>query len=254
MNNLIQKCISNSTQQGKFYLGKYLNSSNFLNTPLIQSFKTTLNNNYQIGRTDVVNYYNNAHSNNAHKIILTMLWGGITFNNFKKALSDISANANGIFTELDKIGKLTNFNQLQTIFQELESGNLKIKGVSTSFFTKIFQFYGMSKGWSKCPLIWDKWTQNAHIAILVSQNKLPRIKQCYKSVKKDPKNNQPSILPKKDFSAYKMFLEDMESCANDHSKTMVNLEESVFGWARDFNNLNNPRRILFDAYKNHLPI
>ena len=254
MNKLIQKCISNSTQQGKFYLVKYLKK--FSNYALIQSFKTTLlNNNYQIDRVDVVNYYNNSHSNNAHKIILTMFWGGITFNNFRNALSDISANANDIFTELDKIGKLTDFNDLQTIFQKLEyGGKLKIKGVSTSFFTKIFQFYGMSKGWSKCPLIWDKWTQNAHIAILVSQNKLPRIKQCYKSVKKDPKNNQPSILPKKDFSAYKMFLEDMESCANNHSKTMVKLEESVFGWARDFNNLNNPRRILFDAYKNHLPI
>lgn len=250
MNNLIQKCISNSTQQGKFYLGKYLNSSNFLNTPLIQSFKNTLNNYYQ-DRTDVVEYYN-SHSNNAHKIILTMLWGGITFNNFKKALSDISANADNIFQELDAIGILTDFNDLQTIFQKLEyGGKLKIKGVSTSFFTKIFQFYGMSKGWSKCPLIWDKWTQNAHIAILALQSKINLARQCYKVTNT---SGQPSILPKKVFSAYKMFLEDMENTAKSNNKTMVKLEESVFGWARDFNNLNNPRRILFDAYKNHLPI
>ena len=103
------------------------------------------------------------------------------------------------------------------------------------------------------PLILDKWTCNAYLALLIDSLQIDKIKLFYTG-KIDEKNKSVSLRNNKS-KIYKSFVEDMNKWANLLNIPASKLEEFIFGISlKENKSNNNPRiqlwKIITDYYKN----
>jgi hypothetical protein len=122
----------------------------------------------------------------------------------------------------------------------------KLQGVGYAYFTKLMYFLGhhnphvITK-----PLIFDKWTSNAYLALLINSNQSEKVNRFYtKTI--DPKYKTVGLTSKQLSSAYDNYIKDMNLWSEEIGVTSSKLEEFIFGISlRKNNTKSNPRNQLW---------
>ena len=133
-----------------------------------------------------------------------------------------------------------------------KGGKYKLGGVDSAYFTKLFYFLGEIEQDNIAikPLIWDKWTSNAHCALLIDSEQNTHLLP-YLGI--DERNGQVR-LPTGEAKAklYQKYIEDFNQWANDLGVAAGKLEEYVFGQSLKQNKtIGNPRIDLFAIINQH---
>ena len=193
-------------------------------------------------------------------IVCIMIWGGI---NATRA----SNKENTFFFKFLNYPQSTLLKNIKTLNHYLEDGDFKrafeffqkeakIEGVGTSYFTKIFYFLGQSNtSINVKPLIFDKWTENAYLALLLQNGEFEKVKNFYKGVKLkfDGKPDSVEINDKFHSSCYQAYVEDFDKWSKEINSDSSKLEEYVFGDDLRKNKTNsNPRIELWNITLEHL--
>lgn len=122
-------------------------------------------------------------------VICALIWGGINATRSKDKTNTffyhlLKYDKNELLLSLKKINlylENNQFNQAFKFFNDEKRG--KIKGIGPAFFTKIFYFLGEGNEAIKIkPLIFDKWTQIAYLALLIQNNEKEKIKKYYSDI------------------------------------------------------------------------
>ncbi|WP_304142252.1 hypothetical protein [Mesoflavibacter zeaxanthinifaciens] len=212
------------------------------------------------------------------KIIVTFWWGGLSHNN-QAPLFYKSDNLNSLKLTseiLEQYFKNINTSktkdelvaQLKDIYQALKFKNkkidnhvIKISGINTSFFTKLFQFYFYTNPSEISnrflPIIADKWSRIAVLADMMNNG------YNYSSVFNIRNNkNELDVSFKhantvKEYDVYILFLdyynqrvENIKMINRYCNLDAFTLEEYIFGEGRKMYDTNNPRRIFTDSIIN----
>ena len=193
--------------------------------------------------------------------ITAMLWGGINGTRPKKTNNQQTIDLYVLLKEdqkkiekiIQKVKKYIQKHDLENCFNYL-SNEGKINGIGHAYFTKLIYFLGHGDNKVKIkPLILDKWTSNAYLALLIDSLQIDKIKLFYTG-KIDEKNKSVSLRNDKS-QLYKSFVEDMNKWAISLNIPASKLEEFVFGISlKENKSNNNPRiqlwKIITDYYKN----
>jgi hypothetical protein len=193
--------------------------------------------------------------------ITAMLWGGINGTRPKKTNNQETIDLYVLLKEdqkkiekiIQQVKKYIQKNELENCFNYL-SNDGKINGIGHAYFTKLIYFLGHGDNKVKIkPLILDKWTSNAYLALLIDSLQIDKIKLYYTG-NIDEKNKSVSLRNNKS-KIYKSFVEDMNKWANFLNVPASKLEEFVFGISlKENKSNNNPRiqlwKIITDYYKN----
>jgi hypothetical protein len=132
--------------------------------------------------------------------ITAMIWGGINASRPKKKddfetigfYTLLKQDENKITTIIHHVKSLLVKEEHLNCFNYLNKEG-KIKGVGHAYFTKLMYFIGyIDKRIKLKPLIFDKWTSNAYLALLINSNQLDKVKQFYTG-KIDNKNKIVSL-------------------------------------------------------------
>lgn len=214
------------------------------------------------------------------KIIITFWWGGLSHNN-QAPLFYRDDNLNGLKLTseiLEQYFKNINTSktkdefvaQLRKIYQALKFKNkkienhvIKINGINTSFFTKLFQFYFYTNpskiGKNFLPIIADKWSKIAvltdmmnngydYSSVFYIRNNKNELDVSFKHANTD-----------KEYDVYMLFLdyynqrvENMKMIDRYCNLDAFTLEEYIFGEGRKMYDTNNPRRIFIDSIINSI--
>ena len=196
--------------------------------------------------------------------IAAMIWGGINASRPRKVKkNDIVNNDIAKFETID-LYKLLKQNHIQVVaiikqvekyivqgknkecFDYLLSDKGKLQGVGYAYFTKLMYFLGHHNPVVKTkPLIFDKWTSNAYLALLIDSNQVEKIDKFYtKSV--DPEYKTVGLTSLKS-SAYNSYINDMKIWASKLGVSASKLEEFIFGVSlRKNNTKSNPRNQLWN--------
>ena len=129
----------------------------------------------------------------------------------------------------------------------------KINGVGHAYFTKLMYFIGyVDKRIKLKPLIFDKWTSNAYLALLINSNQFDKVSKFY-SGKIDNKNQSVSLRSNIALT-YENYIKDMNCWALKLGVSASRLEEFVFGVSlKENKKFDNPRKELWriiDKYTN----
>ena len=118
----------------------------------------------------------------------------------------------------------------------------KIDGVGHAYFTKLMYFIGyFDKRITLKPLIFDKWTSNAYLALLIDSNQLDKVKKFYTGAI-DSKNKSVSLKSNVALT-YESYLKDLDCWANRLGVSPSRLEEFIFGVSlKENNRYDNPRK------------
>jgi hypothetical protein len=100
------------------------------------------------------------------------------------------------------------------------------------------------------PLIFDKWTSNAYLALLINSNQYDKIKRYYTG-RINEKEHSVSIRSNKS-ELYLSYITDMDIWAKKLGVSSSKLEEYIFGVSRKENKSNsNPRIQLWKMIANN---
>jgi hypothetical protein len=168
------------------------------------------------------------------KIVVTNWWGGISHFNRPRFYTDdnfeiLTALPNDVFNELS--GERAKI----LISRFFPSGDLHLKGIGISFFTKYFQFSTHSSNTTPF-IIADKWTLIAVMADSITKKQgTPRLVV----------NAQTQTVHFKELNAasYLEFNAYFVNRANELGISPFLLEEKVFGWQGRKDQNNNPRKL-----------
>lgn len=141
-----------------------------------------------LSKKSVISVWNSKEVSNATKFLLTFLWGGIRPSNLSALLKDksFSQKMTNIVKDMEDIlllGECEFYNKVADLYDktiDTNNNNYHIDGVNTSFITKIFQFYFLSRRDSLksgiIPVIADKWLLRAICADIISNGILNECK------------------------------------------------------------------------------
>jgi hypothetical protein len=100
------------------------------------------------------------------------------------------------------------------------------------------------------PLIFDKWTSNAYLALLINSNQLDKVKQFYTG-KIDNKKKIVSLRTNTALT-YENYIKDMNCWAYKLGVSPSRLEEYIFGVSlKENKRYDNPRKELWKIINNH---
>ena len=190
--------------------------------------------------------------------ITAMIWGGINATrpqkkdefetiNFYKVLKQDPKKIGRIITN---VKSLLVKGQFEKCFNYLNTDG-KINGVGHAYFTKLMYFIGYNEHRIKLkPLIFDKWTSNAYLALLIDSGQFDKIEKFYTG-KIDTKNRTVS-LRRNTASIYYSFTKDMNDWAEGLNISPSRLEEFIFGMSlKENKTAKNPRLQLWKIIANY---
>lgn len=252
--------------QGAFSIITHFRKANQLavDHPVIIKIQKELSNVSFIDRDLLLNKYNNVEISFSTKILLAFWWGGLS-HQYQAPL----------FYKEDNLDKIQNFSEdleidlrhsinldehkfkvsLSAIFKSLYDGNYKMDGIKISYFTKIFQFFfkeAYDKGLiNVLPIIADKWSMRAGFAMMLEDGfdyktvfREPRIESA-KNIEINFSGSNMNVFDS--YWGFAKYFTEKAYALNEANPSMdfnpFKLEEILFGRGRDWNNVNNPRRV-----------
>lgn len=234
-------------------------------------------NNYDIehfSRNNLIGIWNNKEVSFFSKIIITFWWGGLshlfqapqfyTNNNFmimEDFMENLENDLNDCIHSENIYHYSTSLGNIYSSFKGTNGNvNYHMNGINTSFFTKILQFYFYTNNHNHnfpIPIIADKWTMRSVMADMIFtqfnwQNvfRQPVFAEAYNSISiKFLGNNEI------EFEKYWNFISYVHNRINellgfDNLNAFI-LEEYIFGWRNDMQNIMNPRNIATNIIRNH---
>lgn len=217
-----------------------------------------INENKTIKKTDLFELYDE--SNIYRAIVCTMIWGGINATRAKN-------KENTFFYKFLKYPEEMLIKNITTLNSYLEGEDFKgafeffqteakIEGVGTAYFTKIFHFLGQSNNLIKTkPLIFDKWTENAYLALLLQNGEVEKARKYYSGIKLKFSKQPDSVEINDKFysECYQSYVQDFNKWAEEINSDSAKLEEYVFGDdLRKNKNDSNPRIQLWNIILENL--
>ena len=193
--------------------------------------------------------------------IAAMMWGGIGANRpstkggtdtpFRRLLEHPKP-------EVEKAIKhaktLIREGKLVQLFRDFSPGGRhKLPGLDAAYFTKLFFFLGEAETEPipLQPLIWDKWTSNAHCALLIQLLDTGE-RLLYPGINRYLKNGVSLPHGHARAELYQRYVEDFNAWAKHLGVTPGKLEEFVFGMSlKQDNTLDNPRIALWQIIEEH---
>lgn len=209
-------------------------------------------------RKDVIRIFKEDHYRG---FVAAMMWGGINATRpdksggpppFAKLLNHPKEK---VVSAIEYAAKRIELGDIQELFQAFEeTGMHKLPGVGHAYFTKLFFFLGELKDSIPFkPLIFDKWTANAHCALLIQllppgrRDQLP-----YKSLSLEEKYMVNVPGGKKRSELYTRYLNDMKAWAEELEVPITKLEEFIFGEnLKNNKRVDNPRLALWKIITDH---
>jgi hypothetical protein len=193
--------------------------------------------NEPLDRNTIITLFANGQS--VQGMLAALVWGGVKTQHLKMALDMGEDHLKMVGEHIHQsIG-----NDIKALFNELNknNGHFRTPGIGPSFFTKWLFFIGQVKdGLEIKPLIYDKWTMIAHMALLyeVDKEKADTIYKPYRPKSENVKHNTKDLGEN-----YLEFIKDFDLWARELGVETEILEEFVFGRARRGKKSlqNNPR-------------
>lgn len=172
--------------------------------------------------------------------IATLLWGGFhTFVYTKSRFARIASQPKEAFTEkLRNIDRLIEDNRISDCYRSLLKGESNyFSGIGVRYFTKIMFFLGQIHGNSPAPLIFDQFSWNNHLALLIADDQVSDYYRIDGQKKTFTANDRTWLECYLDYNArMSSFI-----CVNSSSQ----LESVLFGSpSRQKNDLSNPRTVV----------
>jgi hypothetical protein len=190
--------------------------------------------------------------------ITAMIWGGINASRPKKKddfetidfYKLLKQDEKKITTIIHHVKSLLVKEEYFNCFNYLKKEG-KINGVGHAYFTKLMYFIGyVDKRIKIKPLIFDKWTSNAYLALLINSNQIDNVKKLY-TVKIDNKSKIVSLRSNTALT-YENYIKDMNCWAYKLGVSPSRLEEYIFGVSlKENRRYDNPRKELWKIINNH---
>ena len=190
--------------------------------------------------------------------ITAMIWGGINASRPKKKddfetivfYRLLKQDENKITTIIHHVKSLLVKGEYLNCFNYLNKEG-KINGVGHAYFTKLMYFIGyVDKRIKLKPLIFDKWTSNAYLALLINSKQIDKVKQFYTG-KIDNKNKIVSLRSNTALT-YENYIKDMNCWAYKLGVSPSRLEEYIFGVSlKENKRYDNPRKELWKIINDH---
>lgn len=191
-------------------------------------------------------------------LVATMVWGHINSTDGNRLATLLAEGEQLLSNKMIAICNRVRSGQFDSAFVACSQGGaLKLPGVNVSFFTKLFHFAGaVPQSLNPMPLIFDKWTGHALLAL--------GLQQCPQIPWKDfydvrPMNEgQPGLFKRsgdKNRVLYRLYVAWMNHWAASLEVTPAKLEQFVFGHSRktvDGKRRDNPRNELIKLAKDVL--
>ena len=201
--------------------------------------------NRELYRTDIFNAFGDNNEHLYEGYIYTILWGGLGLTDWRNITSAVSYSKAEIIAKLSQVKLYLESDNYKSAFDYFSKEG-KIKGIGISYFTKILYF--MYRGNQAIrPLIYDKWGQHIHAALLIDNNDIVS-DYGYISIV----GNSLRIRRKTQYRCYYDYLAKMKDLSESlHLNNSGILEEYLFGYTLDIannKNNNNPRYFV----KNYL--
>jgi hypothetical protein len=184
--------------------------------------------------------------------ISAMIWGGINSSRPKE-----KGNFKTIdFYRLLSVERYEIENIIQNVEEYLIKGQIKecflylkkdgkIKGIDYPYFTKLMYFIGQANNKIKIkPLIFDKWTSNAYMALLINSNNIIKLNKFYTG----RIDNEKKLVGIKNQlqDVYYDYVLDMQKWSSQIGITPSKLEEFIFGTSLKIDkSKTNPRNELW---------
>ena len=189
--------------------------------------------------------------------ITAMIWGGINASRPKKKDDFETINFYKLLKQDEK--KITTIiHHVKSLLVKGENLNCfnylnkegKIVGVGHAYFTKLMYFIGyVDKRIKLKPLIFDKWTSNAYLALLINSNQLDKINRFYTG-RIDNKHKLVSLRANIALT-YENYINDMNCWSNKLGVSPSRLEEYIFGVSlKENKRYDNPRKELWKIIHN----
>lgn len=232
--------VNNFTQNG--YLWRYDSHGNDLLDPLIQNASADFNAAINcvpdmLDRNSVQELYNR---DLYYGFIATLLWGGYhSFIYTRPRFAAIASSPRVLFDErLNNIQVLIRENRIADAYTSLLPGaNNFINGLRISYFTKILFYLGQINEVNPSPLIFDQFSMNIHIALLIADG---QIEDFYTI---NPRTGKFRFIDRTGTNCYIDYNQRMADVENVTSSSQ--LESILFGWpSRNRNDMNNPRTVV----------
>lgn len=182
-------------------------------------------------------------------VIATLMWGGYHKILYTRRQLDavLSTGKGDIEKSIAKIDKMLSENRINDAFLALESGDCHIKGISTSFLTKILYFLGKGKSLTVQPIIYDNVQRWTHAALLIDDNAIKAI-EYYK-----PTSQGGLRGLKNDADLYVDYIQRINLIGKTHDLTPDRLEAYLFGTpTRSKKDTENPRLLTREFVKRHI--
>ena len=185
--------------------------------------------------------------------ISAMIWGGINASRPKETGNFetidlyrlLSVKRSKIENIIEVVEKFLIKGEIKECFLFLKNEG-KIDGIDYPYFTKLMYFIGQANNKIKIkPLIFDKWTSNGYMALLINSNNYTKLNEFYTgTIYKEDKEVR---LRSKVQNAYFNFVLDMEKWASQIGINPSKLEEFIFGVSLKIDKTDiNPRIELWD--------
>ena len=250
---LNKKRITNQPDQFINLASEKYNNKNYKKFEIINEFFNTFPKwkEHPIQRNDVVSLFKK--NKKYLGFISAMIWGGINSSRPKEK---------GNFETIDfyrllsvKRSKIEHI--IQSVEEYLIKGEVKecflylkkdgkINGIDYPYFTKLMYFIGQSNDKIKIkPLIFDKWTSNAYMALLINSNNFIKLNKFYTGRIDKDKN----IVGIRNHiqEVYFDYILDMQKWSSQIGITSSKLEEFIFGTSLKIDkSKSNPRNELWD--------
>lgn len=204
-----------------------------------------------IQRVDVIKLFNK--DKKYLGFVSAMIWGGINASRPKESGNfetiDLYRLLNVKRSRVEEvIQNVENYlinGEIKECFQYLTNDG-KIDGIGYPYFTKLMYFVGQANNDIKVKaLIFDKWTSNAYLALLINSNNFKKVKDFYTG-KIDNKGKIVGIRSNI-ANVYYNYVEDMDKWAFQIGITPSKLEEFIFGSSLKIDKSEfNPRNELWN--------
>ncbi|GAB3995119.1 hypothetical protein GCM10028807_34410 [Spirosoma daeguense] len=184
--------------------------------------------------------------------IAAMMWGGIKPIHFNLLLKYTVNNLKKLDQSIQYAEKQIKKSNFKELFMAFDSGANKIPGIGPSYFTKLFFYLGEINDIKIKPLIFDKWTSNAHCALSIQQlSSYPERIFYYTGINTNEKH---MLNYRNREDLYVQYVNDLNNWANELDVPASKLEQFLFGISLKTNkDKTNPRLELWSINKNHFP-
>lgn len=204
-----------------------------------------------IQRKDVINLF--KEDKKYLGFISAMIWGGINSSRPKEKgdfetidfFRLLSVKKSKVEEIIKKVESFLLNEEIKECFLYLKKEG-KIDGIDYPYFTKLMYFIGQSNDDIKVkPLIFDKWTSNGYMALLINSNNLLKLNDFYTG-RIDNKNKLVGIRNNLQ-DVYYEYVIDMKKWSYQIGITSSKLEEFIFGTSLKLDkSKSNPRNELWD--------